>query len=77
MDLGFRWAGLGFWGSYGWIAGPKEDGLGAPEDRMWRRGGAVARPAGRGRMAARLVTGGGGEYPYGISKGGGAGRGGW
>jgi hypothetical protein len=42
MDLGFRWASLGFWGSYGWIpmiAGPEEEGVGR---RRTDDGGGVA-----------------------------------
>jgi hypothetical protein len=38
MDLGFWWAGLGFWvGVLGFpmFAGPEEEGVGAPKDLRW------------------------------------------
>jgi hypothetical protein len=49
MDLGFRWAGLGFWGFYSWIPMIAE-----PEEEGWGRlrtvhGGGVA--GGRGEAA--------------------------
>jgi hypothetical protein len=48
MDLGFRWVGLGFWGSYGWIpmiARREDEGVGVVWPR--RRPGRVGWRLGR------------------------------